>query len=314
MKLISVVTPCYNEEDNVKELYERVKKVFAGLQKYQYEHIFIDNASTDNTVQKLRSLAEHDKNLKVIVNARNFGHIRSPFYAMLQTQGDAVITLAADLQDPPELILEFLKKWEAGYKVAVGVKPTSEEKFPMSAIRRTYYNFVSKIADIKLVKNFTGFGLYDQAVIKILRQIDDAYPYFRGLISEIGFPIAEVPYEQPLRKHGKSKNHFYTHYDLAMLGITSHSKIPIRLATMGGFFLSLSSALIAVAFFILKLIFWNNFPMGIAPILIGVFFFASVQLFFIGILGEYVLSIHTQILKRPLVVENERINFAENSI
>lgn len=309
MKLISIVTPCYNEEKNVEELYKRIKDIFSTLKNYTYEHIFIDNSSTDNTVKVLKSLAEQDKNLKVIINARNFGHIRSPFHAMLQAQGDAIISMASDLQDPPELIPEFLKKWEEGFKIAVGVKPVSEEKFPMSWVRRTYYKFISKIADIKLIKNFTGFGLYDKTVMQIARQIDDAYPYFRGLISEIGFPVAEVPFEQPLRKHGKSKNHFYTHYDLAILGITSHSKLPIRLATMGGFFLSMVSAVIALAFFILKLLFWYNFPMGIAPIIIGIFFFASVQLFFIGILGEYVLSIHTQVLKRPLVVELERINF-----
>jgi len=296
MKLISVVTACYNEEENIEEIYSRVKAIFFTQKNYCYEHIFIDNASTDNTVKILKSLAEHDKNLKIIVNARNFGHIRSPFYGLLQAKGEAVISIVADLQDPPELIPEFIKKWE----------------FPMSAIRHAYYNFVSKISDTKLIKNFTGFGLYDQSFIEILRGIDDTYPYFRGLISEIGFPTAEIPYQQPLRKHGKSKNRFYSLYDMAILGITTHSKLPIRLATMGGFFLSLTSAAAAIIFFTLKLIFWNQFPMGIAPILIGIFFFASVQLFFIGILGEYVLSIHTQVLKRPLVIEHERINFGKS--
>lgn len=308
MKKISVVTPCYNEEDNVREVYEQVKAVFANLE-YTYEHIFIDNASQDNTVKILKEIAQADKNVKIIVNSRNFGHFRSPFYAILQAKGDAVISIVADLQDPPEMIYDFLQKWEQGFKIAVGVKPTSQETFVMSSIRKAYYHFIAKIADVKLIKNFTGFGLYDQSIVEILRSMDDPYPYFRGLISEIGFPIAEIPYNQPVRKRGISKNNFYTLYDAAMLGITNHSKIPIRLATMAGFFLATLSFLAVVLFFILKLIFWNEFPMGVAPILMGTFFFASVQLFFIGLLGEYVVSIHTQVLKRPLVIERERVNF-----
>jgi glycosyltransferase involved in cell wall biosynthesis len=309
MKLISIVTPCYNEEDNVVELHKQIRDVFAALPEYQYEHIFIDNASTDKTSEIIKTLASEDSHVKVILNARNFGHIRSPYHGMLQAKGDAVIMMASDLQDPPNLIPEFLKKWEAGFKVAVGVKPTSKESFPMSTIRRAYYNFITRIADIKVIKNFTGFGLYDQQVVQILREIDDSYPYFRGLISEIGFPIAQVPFHQPRRMRGITKNNFYTLYDIAMLGITNHSKIPIRLATMAGFLLSGVSFILAIGFLILKLLFWNHFAMGIAPILIGIFFFASIQLFFIGILGEYVLAIHTQVLKRPLVVEQERINF-----
>ncbi|MES2219010.1 MAG: glycosyltransferase family 2 protein [Pseudomonadota bacterium] len=309
MQLISVVTPCYNEEENVEEIYQQIKAVFANLKKYQYEHIFIDNASSDKTVAILKSLAERDKNIKVIVNARNFGHIRSPFYAMLQAQGEAVVLLAADLQDPPQLIHDFIKQWEAGFKVVVGVKPASKEAFPMAAIRRAYYNFITKIADMRLIKNFTGFGLYDKSVINVLRKIDDAYPYFRGLISEIGFPVAQIPFEQPVRARGITKNNFYSLYDMAILGITTHSKLPIRIATLGGFFLAVLSFITALVFLILKLALWEHFPVGIAPILIGMFFLASMQLFFIGILGEYVLSIHTQSLKRPLVVESERVNF-----
>lgn len=309
MKLISVVTPCYNEEDNVEEIYRQTKAVFANLKNYQYEHVFIDNASTDKTVSMLRALAERDPAVKVIVNARNFGHIRSPYYGMLQARGDAIVMIAADLQDPPALIADFLQQWEAGFKIVVGVKPSTREAFPMSAIRRAYYNFITKIADMRLIKNFTGFGLYDRCVVEVLRKIDDAYPYFRGLISEIGYPVAEVPYEQPLRMRGSTKNNFYTLYDMAILGITTHSKLPIRLATIGGFLLSMASFATAVIFFLLKLVLWYHFPVGVAPILIGMFFLGSVQLFFIGILGEYVLSIHTQALKRPLVVEMERINF-----
>jgi glycosyltransferase involved in cell wall biosynthesis len=309
MTLISIVTPCYNEEENVVELHKQIKAIFDNLKDYRYEHIFIDNSSTDNTVTLLKQLAEKDPNVKIIVNSRNFGHIRSPIHGLLQAKGDAIILMASDLQDPPELIPEFIKKWELGFKVVAGTKPTTKETFPMSAIRRAYYHFISKIADIRLIKNFTGFGLYDRKVIEILRDMNDSYPYFRGLISEIGFPVAEVPFNQPRRARGITKNNFYTLYDMAMLGITSHSKVPIRLATMAGFFLSAFSFAVAIIFLFLKLFFWNSFPMGVAPILIGMFFFASIQLLFIGILGEYVLTIHTQILKRPLVIEQERINF-----
>jgi glycosyltransferase involved in cell wall biosynthesis len=309
MKRISVVTPCYNEEENVEEIYRQIKAVCAKLPAYDYEHVFIDNASSDNTVALLKKIAEQDKHVKIIVNARNFGHIRSPFYGMLQATGDAVVLIAADLQDPPELIKDFVQQWEAGFKVVVGVKPASHEAFPMAAIRRAYYDLITKIADMRLIKNFTGFGLYDRSVVDVLSKIDDAYPYFRGLISEIGFPVAQVPFTQPTRARGITKNNFYTLYDMALLGITTHSKLPIRVATMGGFILSVLSLLTATIVLGLKLAFWNHFAMGVAPILIGMFFLAAIQLFFIGILGEYVLSIHTQTLKRPLVVESERVNF-----
>lgn len=309
MEIISIVTPCYNEEGNVNEIYQQVQSIFDHLKQYDYEHIFIDNASTDNTLKQLKAIAAADQRVKIIANARNFGHIRSPIYGLLQASGDAVILISSDLQDPPTLIPEFIKKWELGYKVVVGTKPTSKEKMPMSALRHAYYHFITRIADIRLIKHFTGFGLYDRQVIEILRSTNDSYPYFRGLISEIGFPIAEVPFHQPERKKGKSKNNFYTLYDMAMLGITSHSKVPIRLATMTGFFLSAVSFVLAIIFFLIKIIYWDHFQAGIAPLLIGIFFFSSIQLFFIGILGEYVLSIHTQTLKRPLVVEKERVNF-----
>lgn len=309
MKLISIVTPCYNEEDNIEEIYAQVKAVFQQLPNYRYEHIFIDNASTDKTVSLLKNIAEHDKKVKVIINARNFGQVRSPFYGLLQAEGDAVVLIVADLQDPPALISQFIQAWESGYKVAVGVKPESQESFPMSSIRKLYYNLLTKISDIKLIKNFTGFGLYDQSVIKILREMNDVYPYFRGLISEVGFKVIQIPFNQPLRKRGISKNNFFTLYDMAMLGITTHSKLPIRLATMGGFALSILSFTAAFIFLVAKLFFWNHFPVGVAPTLISLFFFASVQLFFIGILGEYILSIHAQVLKRPLVIEQERVNF-----
>jgi len=306
---ISIVTACYNEEENVQELYERVKKVMSSLDGYSYEHIFIDNSSIDRTIDTLRKIAEHDKNVKVIINARNFGHIRSPYHALMQAKGDAVISIVADLQDPPEMIVNFIKKWEEGYKIVIGVKEKSEESPLFFAIRRFYYYVIGKLSEINLIKNFTGFGLYDQGVIKILRQIDDPYPYFRGLICDIGYERAEIPYIQPVRRRGITKNNFYTLYDMALLGITNHSKVPLRLAAMTGFALALFSLVVAFGYFLYKLIFWDSFTVGIAPLVIGVFFFSSVQLFFIGIVGEYIGSIHTQVLKRPLVVEKERINF-----
>lgn len=309
MKLISIVTPCYNEEDNVNEVYEKVKQVFERLSDYQYEHIFIDNASTDRTVELLKSLARKDDNVKIIVNARNFGHIRSPYHAMLDARGDAVISIVADLQDPPDMIADFIAKWEEGYKIVVGVKKESQESRLMFAIRKLYYNLIGKLSEIELIKNFTGFGLYDKKVIEILREIDDPYPYFRGLISYIGFDICRIEYTQPSRNRGITKNNFYSLYDMAMLGITNHSKVPLRIATMTGFALGTLSLVVALVYLILKLIFWNQFQAGSAPIVIGLFFFSSVQLFFIGIVGEYVGSIQTQVMKRPLVIEKERINF-----
>lgn len=311
MKLISIVTPCYNEEANIEEIHKQVKAVFDDIPNYLYEHLFIDNSSTDNTVALLRKIALQDPQVKVIINSRNFGHIRSPYHAMLQTQGDATILIVADLQDPPSLIKDFIQKWEEGYKIVVGVKPESQESKLMFFIRRTYYHFIGKIADVKLIKNFTGFGLYDKEIINILRTHNDPYPYFRGLIAEIGFDIAELPYNQPRRTRGVTKNNFYTLYDIAMLGITSHSKIPLRLATMAGFSLSLLSLFLSLVFFTLKLMFWKSFNLGVAPILIGLFFFSSVQLFFIGLLGEYIASINTRVMSRPLVVEKERVNFTE---
>ena len=309
MPLISVVTPCYNEQDNIRELHAQIKVVFSKLPGYAYEHICIDNASSDGTVAILRELAGEDKNLKVIVNARNFGHIRSPQYALLQARGDAVIGMASDLQDPPGLIPDFIKKWEEGYKIVLGVKTSSEESGAMFAVRKAYYELIGRLSEIKLVKNATGFGLYDRAVIDVLRTIDDPYPYFRGLICDIGFKQAHIEYRQNRRRCGLTKNNFYTLYDMAMLGITNHSKVPLRIATMAGFLMSALSLLVAFAYLAAKLLFWSWFTVGIAPLLIGIFFFSAVQLFFIGILGEYIGAIHTQVLKRPLVIEKERINF-----
>ena len=307
-KLISIVTPCYNEEDNIDELYHRIVAVMAD-QPYDYEHIYIDNSSTDETVQKIKRIAARDRRLKLIVNARNFGHIRSPYYGILQSKGDACILIASDLQDPPEMINEFIAKWEQGFKTVLAVKPESAENSIRFGLRKWYYRLISRISEVPLVQNATGAGLFDRIVVDILRNIEDPYPYFRGLLCEIGFPIATVPFKQPIRQAGVSSNNFYTLYDIAMLGITNHSKIPIRLMAMSGFLLALLSLLVAIIFLVAKLIYWDSFQLGMAPMLIGIFFFGAIQAFFIGILGEYIGSIHTQVRKMPLVVEIERINF-----
>lgn len=308
-RMISVVTPCFNEEDNVEPLYERIKAAFAALPKYRYEHLFIDNASTDGTVERIKAIATNDKNVKLIVNCRNYGHLRSPLHAFFQARGDAVIVMVSDLQDPPELIPEFIAKWEQGFKVVAGIKPESREIALMFLVRRFYYKTINKISDVPLIENFTGFGLYDREVVEAVRDTGDRYPYFRGLIADLGYTRAEVPFVQPRRVRGITKNNFYSLYDTAMLGVTSHSKVPLRLAAMAGFGLSLLSLLVALGYLVAKLVYWDSFSLGTAPILIGLFFFASVQLFFIGILGEYIGAIHTQVLKRPLVVEKERVNF-----
>lgn len=309
MKKISIVTPCYNEEENISILYKEVKRQFSNLPQYEYEHIFIDNSSTDNTVGVLKEFAKTDKNLKIIVNARNFGHIRSPYYAMLQADGDAVFSLVSDLQDPPYLIPEFIKKWEEGHKIVVGVKTNSEESKLFFRLRKAYYNLVTKLSEVELIKNYTGFGIYDKQVIQELRNVKDNYPYFRGLICEVGFEKAIIEYKQPARKRGITKNNFFTLYDIAMLGITSHSKVPLRLAAMFGFLMAILSFVAAIVYFIMKIIYWDSMPLGQAPLVIGLFFFSSIQLFFIGIIGEYIGNIHTHVMNRPLVVEKERINF-----
>jgi len=311
MPLISIMTPCYNEQENIEEVYRQVKLVFEALPSYNYEHVFIDNASTDKTVSILRKLAQDDKNVKVILNIRNFGHIRSPFYGLLQCHGDAVVSLVADLQDPPELIHDFLRKWEEGYSIVVGVKTKSKENPVMFAVRKLYYNTLSRFAEVNQIKNFTGFGLYDKKFMDILRKLDDPYPYFRGMISEFGYNMAEIEFTQPRRFKGKTKNNLYTLYDLAMLGFISYSKLPLRLASFIGFGVAAISLFFALGYFIYKLIHWDWFTVGTAPLVIGLFFLSAIQLFFTGIIGEYIGAIYTQTRKRPLVIEKERINFAE---
>ncbi|MFL6465677.1 MAG: glycosyltransferase family 2 protein [Bryobacteraceae bacterium] len=309
MKTISIITPCYNEEENVEELYNRVRAEMVKIGRYRYEHIFIDNASKDRTVAILKRIASQDKNVKVIVNARNFGHIRSPFHAFLQTQGDAVIGIVADLQDPPEMIPEMIAKWEEGFSMVLCLKTASQENRVMYWIRTVYYRLVQRLSSIETFENFTGFGLYDRAVVDAVRSMDDAYPYFRGMIAEIGLPYCTIQFTQPRRLRGITKNNFYTLYDMAMLGITNLSKVPLRFVTFLGFASSLLSLIAAFAYLIYKLVFWSNFSVGIAPLVIGLFFLGSVQLVSMGILGEYIGAIHTQVLKRPYVVERERVNF-----
>lgn len=310
---VSVLTPCYNEEGNVEVLYERIRAVFQQLPDYTYEQVFIDNASIDGTADILRDLAARDKNVKVIINTRNFGHIRSPYHALLQCRGDAVVAMASDLQDPPELIPAFLEKWREGYKVVLGVKSSSDESSVMFSIRRFGYSVIDRLSEVKQVRNSTGFGLYDQAFVAVLRRLPDPYPYFRGIVAELGYRYATVPYMQPQRTRGITKNNAYLLYDIGVQGVVNHSKIPLRLATMVGFCSSVISLAAAIVYFVMKMLFWYNLPIGVAPVVIGLFGVASVQLFFLGILGEYVGSIYTQVRNRPLVVEEERINFDDDT-
>jgi polyisoprenyl-phosphate glycosyltransferase len=307
-KLISIVTPCFNEESNVEKLYMEISSIMKSLP-YSYEYIFIDNSSTDDTTKILKKLAKKDKDLKLIINAKNFGHLRSPQHAIYQASGDACILIHADLQDPPSLIRNFIKEWETGYKIVLGQKVSSKENKLIFFLRKKYYSFMNKISDTQILSNCTGFGLMDRDVINIMRDIDDPYPYLRGLLVEIGFPISLIPYTQRLREGGGSKSSLYSLYDYIMLGITQHSKLPLRIITIFGFIVSILSLFAALFFLVAKILFWDTFIAGGAPMLIGIFFFGSLQAFFIGVLGEYIGSINTRIKKIPLVVESERINF-----
>lgn len=311
MKTLSIVTACFNEEENVEALYHEVKAVIRQTP-YQYEHIFIDNSSTDQTVPILRKLSQEDPNVKIIVNSRNFGHIRSPCYALLQADGDAVISIVADFQDPPHLILEFIKAWEAGYKIVAGIKEQSQESRPMFFIRKLFYKIIASISEAPMIQNFSGFGLFDAKVIQAMRQYDDPYPYFRGLLSEIGFEIAKVPYSQPKRKQGRTKNNFLTLFDMAILGITTYSKIPIRLITLiGGALTTLNLVLLPLTI-TLKTLIYKDLHWGFL-LFHSIFFLFSLQCLVMGVLGEYILTINSRLIKRPLVIEKERINFTHNT-
>ncbi len=308
-KTISIVTPCYNEQDNVLNLYNQVREVMLSIGKYRYEHIFIDNSSRDRTVAILKQIASEDPNVKIIVNSRNFGHIRSPIHALFQARGDAVLGIVADLQDPPPMIADLIREWENGAFCVLGIKRTSEEASLMFWLRKQYYKLAERLSSIETIQNYTGFGLYDRKVVDLVRSFDDPYPYFRGMIADIGLPTVKLLYDQPARKFGITKNNWYTLYDIGMLGIINHSKVPLRLATFAGFAGAAIAFLIAFVYLILKLLFWSHFELGLAPMLIGVFFIASLQLVFLGVLGEYVGAIYTQVQKRPYAVELERLNF-----
>jgi glycosyltransferase involved in cell wall biosynthesis len=309
MKSITIITPCRDEEGNVEELYKRVRDVMALVGRYRYEHIFIDNDSQDNTVQIIRRLASIDRNVKLIVNTRNFGQVGSPMHALTQARGDAVIGIVADFQDPPELIPDLIKAWEEGYAMVLCIKRTSEEHPIMFAIRKRYYRLINQLSSLETFENFTGFGLYDRKVVDQVIAFGDSEPYFRGMIAEIGLPHKKILYDQPVRKRGVTKNNFYTLYDLGVLGIINHSKVPLRFMSFLGFFGALLSFLLGLAFLSYKLLFWQSFSVGVAPIEIGIFFGFSVQLLFMGVLGEYVGAIHTQLQRRPYAIERERLNF-----
>lgn len=308
-KLIAIVTPCFNEAENVELLYSRIKASISKLEKYDFEILFIDNASTDNTVQILRKLILDDSRIRVIVNTRNFGQVRSPYWGVMQARGDAIIYMASDLQDPPEFISDFVKEWEKGWKVVLAVKPVSKTSSIFNLLRKSYYRLLTKISDVEMVKDATGFGLYDEIVMEHVRKINDPYPYFRGLVCELGYPIKTIPFEQPRRARGISKNNIFSLYDVAILGIISHSIAPIRAAGILGLIMGLLSLFVALVYAVLKLLFWENFPIGIAPLIIGFFFMFGLLFIFIGLLGEYIGSIHTYVRNRPIVVEKERINF-----
>jgi len=308
MKMISVLIPCYNEEENVIPLSEAIQEQFQNyLPQYDYEIVFIDNDSKDTTREKLEFLCEKDKRIKAIFNAKNFGQFNSPYYGLCQTNGDCTILICADFQDPVELIPQFVSEWENGYKIVSAIKTSSMENPVMRFLRTCYYKTIKKMSDVEQIEHFTGFGLYDKSFIDILRNLNDPTPFLRGIVAELGFKRKEIPYEQQKRRSGKTSNNWYRLYDAAMLSFTSYTKVGMRLATLLGFVIAALSLIIALAYLILKLIYWDSFPMGNAPILIGVFVLGGIQLFFIGLLGEYILSMNTRIMNRPLVIEEKRL-------
>jgi glycosyltransferase involved in cell wall biosynthesis len=309
LKTISIVTHAYNEAENIEALYLAIREIMQAYPQYAYEHLFIDNHSTDNTVEILRRIASTDKHVKVIVNARNFGHIRSPIHALFQATGDAVIGIASDFQEPPDLIPQMIAAWEEGYKMVLCVKQASGENGFVYWLRKQYYRAVERFSSVETIQNYTGFGLYDKQVVDIIKSFNDPYPYFRGIIAEISLPNKRIYFHQPARKRGITKNNFYTLYDIAMLGFVSTSKVPLRLATFAGFLGALLSFLIASGYLIAKITFWRTFSVGVAPMIIGVFFLQSLMLLFFGIIGEYIGAIYTKVQQRPFVVEEERIGF-----
>lgn len=312
MKKVSVMVPTFNEEENVVPLSKAIIAELEKFSKYDYEILFIDNDSKDKTRVYIENLCENNKHIKAIFNAKNFGQFNSPYYGLCQTTGDCVIMMCADFQDPVSMIPKFIKEWENGYKIVCAIKKSSKEKKIMYWLRSCYYKLIKKISNVEQIEHFTGFGLYDKSFIEVLRQLDDPTPFLRGVVAELGFGRKDIPYEQEKRRAGKTSNNFYTLYDAAMLSFTSYTKVGLRLATFAGGFISLVSAIIGIVYLILKLIYWDNFPMGMAPVLIGMFFLGAVQLFFIGFIGEYIMAINMRVMKRPLVIEEKRINFEEN--
>lgn len=310
MKTISVLIPCYNEEENIMPMSEAIVNIFGTeLQAYDYELIFIDNDSSDKTRPLLRDICANNSKIKAIFNAKNFGQFNSPYYGLLQTTGDCVITMVCDFQDPVELIPQYIKEWENGYKIVIGVKTSSKENPIMYRLRSIYYKLIKKFSDVEQIEHFTGSGLYDRAFIEVLRELKDPTPFLRGIVAELGYKRKEIPYEQPQRRAGKSHNNFLRLYDAAMLSITSYTKIGLRLCTFFGILCGIVSVVIGLVYLIWKLVCWDNFAAGMAPILIGMFFLGAIQLFFIGFIGEYILSINQRVMNRPLVIEEERINF-----
>lgn len=313
-KKVSILIPCYNEEENVVPMANAIRDLFTSqLTAYDWELLFIDNDSSDNTRQLLTELCRGDKRIKAIFNAKNFGQFNSPYYGICQTTGDCTISMCCDFQDPIELIPKYLEEWENGYKIVIGIKTASRENKLIRFLRTCYYKVIKKFSNVEQIEHFTGSGLYDKSFVEVLRGLDDSSPFLRGIVAELGFRRKEIPYEQPKRRAGKTHNNFYTLYDAAMLSFTSYTKIGLRVATIGGFIMSVISLLVALVYLIMKLVNWDAFPAGNTPILLGVFVLGSIQLFFIGLLGEYVLNINTKVMHRPLVIEEKRLNFDENT-
>jgi glycosyltransferase involved in cell wall biosynthesis len=308
MSLISIITPTFNEVGNIEKLSLRIKEI-CELNNINYEQIIIDNASTDGTIEVIRKLTSKYKSIKAIINQSNFGHIRSPYYALLESQGDATITMTSDFQSPPELIIDYYNKWISGSKVVLGRRKKVSDVYFLKIIKFFYYNLICKISNHKMEKNVTGEGLYDKSVVNVLRTIKDPYPYIRGLIFELGFKIDFVDFDQPVREKGLSKNNFYTLFDMGLLGIVKHSNILLRLMILSGFFFGVLSLLIAFGFFFYKILFWESFQLGLAPILIGFFGLTAIQIMIIGLIGEYVSTVLIYSKNLPLVIEKERLNF-----
>ena len=309
MKEISIVIPTFNEQDNILPLYKSITNEIKNLNNYKFSLIFIDNASEDLTQDRLSEIALIDNSVKVIFNCRNYGYIRSSYHALLQVESDAAILMSADFQDPPSLITRFVEKYELGYKTILAVKPESDENFFLFTLRKIFYRFINKISETPLINNATGSGLYSREVIHALREINDPYPYFRGLVCELGIGVTTVPFRQPKRSKGISSQNFYTLFDMGILGIVKHSRVPLRIFTLCGLAISFLSFIVAIIYFILKLLFWDTFIMGVAPLVIGLFLFCGLQFIFLGLIGEYVLSIHVHVRNLPHVIERNRINF-----